>query len=239
MNEEILDLQSARKTRRLEIENSIADGFVDIDQKHHLLIWDSSRGREREFIFKSIREPTLLKIFLKIIDDDIIDQFIRNIDTGTLVMNKNRKWVLKLTKKNVYAILAYTIRIMGFQNRPTENRANYKPLRLALKEAQEHFKTLHSRGIKLGINKLEKLISLALLSGPLIDSISGKFQDLVFQVGESCAGDEKLFHFTGNSQDIRMILTKPDRVGLWFYELCAPLTYGGSYLLHTKLHHSN
>jgi hypothetical protein len=43
-------------------------------------------------------------------------------------------------------------------------------------------------------------------------------------------------HFTGNNGDIRLVITKPVTVGLWFYELCAPLSSGGSFLLRTKLH---
>jgi hypothetical protein len=35
---------------------------------------------------------------------------------------------------------------------------------------------------------------------------------------------------------MRLVPHKPGRIGLWFYELCAPLRYGGQYLLFTKLH---
>ena len=33
------------------------------------------------------------------------------------------------------------------------------------------------------------------------------------------AGDEKLFHFTGKSGDVRLVKSKPDQIGLWFYEI--------------------
>jgi hypothetical protein len=35
---------------------------------------------------------------------------------------------------------------------------------------------------------------------------------------------------------ILLDIRKPDKVGLGFYELCAPLSSGGSFLLRTKLH---
>ena len=39
--------------------------------------------------------------------------------------------------------------------------------------------------------------------------------------------------------DIRLCPNKPDKIGLWFYELCAPLCYGNAYLLWTTMHHSD
>jgi hypothetical protein len=51
-----------------------------------------------------------------------------------------------------------------------------------------------------------------------------------------------LIHFTGNSGDIRLVLSKPDRVGMWFHQLVIALsndTMHNSFLLHMKLHHAN
>ena len=39
-------------------------------------------------------------------------------------------------------------------------------------------------------------------------------------LGQYVAGDEKLFYFTGDSIIIRQVISKPDKIGLWFYELC-------------------
>jgi hypothetical protein len=58
-------------------------------------------------------------------------------------------------------------------------------------------------------------------------------------LGQYIAGDEKLFHFTGVSNMVKLILSKPDRIGLWFFELCVKLSTGKVYLLHTRLHHSD
>ena len=62
---------------------------------------------------------------------------------------------------------------------------------------------------------------------------------MVLKLGERVAGDEKLFHFTGNSIDIRLVPSKPGHIGLWFYELCCPLKTGKSYLLSAKLHENS
>ena len=52
-------------------------------------------------------------------------------------------------------------------------------------------------------------------------------------------GDEKLFHFTGDDGDIRLVISKPDRIGHWWYELCATLRTGHSFLLDTEMHSSS
>jgi hypothetical protein len=58
---------------------------------------------------------------------------------------------------------------------------------------------------------------------------------IFFPIGSICAGDEKLFHHTGGTKDIRFVPSKPARIGLWFYELAIPLSSGAQYLLYTKL----
>ncbi len=156
-----------------------------------------------------------------------------------LFYQKKHNWVLDLSPKSVYITLAIAIRIIGKQNKPLENNKMKRPLRTACKEAIDNFKTLYPSDFSVGLNQVEKLIGLPLLTHRLCPQISHKFQLLVHNVGESCCGDEKLFHFTGNSSDIRQVLTKPDRIGLWFYQLCAPLNCGKSFLLHVRLHQSH
>lgn len=62
------------------------------------------------------------------------------------------------------------------------------------------------------------------------------FQYLALNLGESVAGDDKIFHFTGNSQDIRLVSAKPRRIELWFYELCSTLRNDCKYMIFLKLH---
>lgn len=52
------------------------------------------------------------------------------------------------------------------------------------------------------------------------------------------AVDEKLFHFTGESANDRLVITKPDRIGLWFYEFCGHLDNDLPYMLYLKMHNS-
>ena len=69
--------------------------------------------------------------------------------------------------------------------------------------------------------------------------ISKNFANRVLFPGAVVAGDEKLFRFTGNSPNIVLVPAKPGRVGFWFYELCAKLSTGLSYMLKFSMKKSN
>jgi hypothetical protein len=161
---------------------------------------------------------------------------------GNLIVNADimKKSPTKRTANHylkLYMTLAISIRIIGLQQRPLQNRQNSRPLRDAIDEAYAHFLS-RDIDVSLGGKRVYySLVSVPLFTIEYTEDISSNFQKLVRRLGQFCAGDEKLFHFTGNSGDIRLVITKPDKVGFWFYELCAPLCYGGSFLLWTKLHH--
>jgi hypothetical protein len=52
------------------------------------------------------------------------------------------------------------------------------------------------------------------------------------------SGDEKLFHFTGLSGNVRLVISKPDRIGFWIYELCGRFANGWPFLLDVFMHNS-
>ncbi len=66
--------------------------------------------------------------------------------------------------------------------------------------------------------------------------LSINFQSILQSVGEVCAGDEKLFHFTGDSLLKRTVPDKPDKTGMWLYHLCVSLQERSSYLVNMRLH---
>lgn len=78
-----------------------------------------------------------------------------------------------------------------------------------------------------------------LLTEEYADDISKNFYNLVLSLGQFVAGDEKLWNFTGNSGNVRLCLSKPDRIGLWFYELCGIFSSGLPYLLKFSMHNSS
>eukprot|EP01031_Cornospumella_fuschlensis_P022521 gene22521-27490_t len=53
------------------------------------------------------------------------------------------------------------------------------------------------------------------------------------------AGDEKLFHFTGDSAFIRSVPSKPDAIGLWYFELACKIAGKDPYMWHIWLSESS
>jgi hypothetical protein len=170
---------------------------------------------------------------------DLINDIISKFEYEDLVMCYSKPWMLSPTISQILTLLAITIRIRGLRPVPQKNTKNMRPKRKAVEEAIEHFRGRYPLSPVPGIDMIEKLLSIPLVTSAHCEILSRNFQNLVFHLGESCAGDEKLFYFTGKSHDIRLVPHKPGRIGLWFYELCAPLRYGGQYLLFTKLHKNN
>jgi hypothetical protein len=190
-------------------------------------------------MFQTFRNVSFGSLFLTIVDHHLLQDILSRLPPNALLIRRSPPYVFKPSLKHLYLTLAISIRIIGLQNRPLKNRPHHRPLREAIKEALSHFSEIKPEAKSLGITLLEKLVSLPLFTAPIYEHLSLNFQKLVYQLGDSVAGDEKLFHFTGNSGDVRLVPNKPARIGLWFYQLCVQLPDGSSFLLWTRLHHSN
>jgi hypothetical protein len=57
-------------------------------------------------------------------------------------------------------------------------------------------------------------LTYCVFSNDFDPEICANYQNFVKSLGQFVAGDKKLIHFTGNSGDIRLVLSKPDRVGM-------------------------
>lgn len=162
--------------------------------------------------------------------------------------NDPQKWLYRTKPKNktinkgqfsiklIYKFLAICIRIQGLQNDPKESQHVQRPLRDAIVESIDFFRNKYPQNHwPPGATICEFLCSHYLITSAFFEKLSLNFQSIVLKLGQFVAGDEKLLRFTGNSGDIRLIITKPDRIGLWFYELCGSIANNRSYLLYTKM----
>ena len=86
---------------------------------------------------------------------------------------------------------------------------------------------------------IEVLLTRVTLKTKHANMLSDSFCSILSSIGQYCAGDEKLFGYCGDSYDSRKCATKPDKIGLWFYELCCTVVVQGvklPYLMHTFMH---
>lgn len=134
--------------------------------------------------------------------------------------------------KVIYTLFAIYITISGEQDRSNADQGNLRPLRAAVKETLDFFKAI---GPLKSLDTLEFLLPRYLIPIKLLGELSSNFRNIFRSIGRYICGDEKLYHFTGNSAYVRLVPSKPGRLGLWFYQLTCRLETGDPFLLSFKL----
>lgn len=108
----------------------------------------------------------------------------------------------------LYTYFAVYMFICAEQNAPKENRKVRDPLRKAITKAVEHFRGRFPYNRIPSHSLLIRFWARFFFPSSIWPSICQNFQNLLFN----------LLHFTGDSAFIRLVPSKPDRVGLWFFE---------------------
>lgn len=175
---------------------------------------------------------TIFKTFLPSLT---IEKILDQLRSEDLIISFTHLWHHIPTIQEIYIVLAIAIRIQGLHIVPQKIAKKRNPLREAIMEAKNHFEKLCPSIHITGVNIISKSLALSLFNATMFEEISNNFQSSVIQLGEACAGDEKLFHFTGKTRDIRLVPCKPGRIGLWNYQLCVPMRNGGQFLLYTRM----
>ena len=185
------------------------------------------------------RNITLLDIFLTFVNPKLVCNIVnaaQRTNINTWLVDGGRKKVLP-SLRNLYLMYAVKVRVFGLQNKPIESVKNSRPQRENI-EAYRYFDEnfeLADDMEHLKISKMEKLFTVIKISAEHLDELSSYFQSVIKEPGESAAGDEKLFHTTGNSGNIVQCQSKPDRIGLWFYQLCIRFKVGLPFVLWFRL----
>lgn len=227
LRETLAEVNTRRTKRVIVSQNNPEIGWEGMDNKKFIYM-HTEIAKESAFpIFKArptaAAPITLLSIFLAIINESLIQNMLLKIQT----VNPN-VWTIgygkhvKISTKLIYLMYAVKIRIIGLQNKSTENEAKQRPLRDSVTEALCHFNDISSgfvspvRNCVYPCDKMERMMSRLKLDETHFAELSLNFQSLLTCPGEFVAGDEKLLHYTGNSGDIMKVPSKPDTIGLWF-----------------------
>ena len=118
---------------------------------------------------------------------------------------------------------------------PVQCRSHCSPLVSSIEEARIYFRELYPNDYPCNTKAMGKLFSHFLISHGFYENLSICFRGLLRNLGSSVSGDEKLFHFTGNSCYIKFVPSKPSRIGLWMYQLVAQLSNGIPILIHMRM----
>jgi hypothetical protein len=164
----------------------------------------------------------LVTIFLQLLPPDLIHCIITAMNSHNSLWNH-----LDATKKcgksvkSIYQMITIKIRIQGLQNRPLNGRNNSRPIRTAVLETRDYF--VNKGYILQDRARIEKLLAVFLLTYEWFDALSRNFHSIVREIGEYVAGDEKLLKYHGDAGDIIACPSKPDKIGLWFYQMVGKL----------------
>jgi len=211
-----------------------------VDPKKERFDFDE-RKTASDYIVFNTRKTTAVKLFNTFLDESLLKEMW---DAGN--SDGLNTWSFEGGDRTVNAglfdvpflhrVLAIKVYIYGLGQLSNDMKAGGRPLRNVIERARAHFtQTFPDAEPPPGIKVCEHMLTHFLLSHHFTDHLCENFRSIVKEVGEYVAGDEKLFYFTGNSGNIRLVITKPGRIGLWFYELCGAIDRYKSYLLDLKL----
>lgn len=215
--------------------------------------WATVDYSETRFVVRPIHEDkarfvatytTLSQMFLSYFTDEVLraiwDHYPRD-HWAYAKANGHFAAISKgaFNKALIVKYMAVYIRIMGIQDAPKENRNNKDALRKAVSESVDYFESNYGNHPGHSFSTILKLFSKFHVPVELSERLSLEFENKLDVLGRALACDEKLLHFTGDTGWIRLVQTKPDRIGLWFYEACVTLSNGLPYLVHAWLSTTN
>ena len=240
VEERAAQTEAAQIARRIRLETNPEIGWMDVEPKTTNFNYPLLTP-ERSFptlIYRS--QPSLLIIFLRFMPPLLVKRIMDDLPEKSWVLRQSRQGQIYPRVSTIYKCIAIYIRIQGLQNKSSESHPIRNPLKTAISEARHHFDTTFNNQRTEcktpGNDVIEKVFANFLITKNYFKDLSANFQSIIVELGQYVAGDEKLFRFTGNSNLVRMVPHKPDKVGLWYYELVCRLRTGQPYLLYFRLH---
>lgn len=198
-------------------------------------------SRPCSFILFKFRSTTSLQLFLTYFNASLLyniwEAGLREVPSRWSYKNDTRSIAAnQFDLKLLYHFLAIKVYIQGAQVPISEAQpGSGRNLRDAVVESNNFFSSVYPESRPICTDIIEHLLAHFLITGNHVAELCVNFRSIVKEVGEAVVGDEKLFHFTGKSGNLRLMIKKPARIGLWFYELVGAIDESKSYLLDVKL----
>ena len=214
-------------------------GWTDVEKGRECFVMKEKDGMKQwGSIFMPRSKHDLTDIWKKFVPKETLDKLIKEFNEAKNVIGSRKckngaaryDKHLILDKRKALQAFAVYIYICAKQAKPSEARKNGRFRRIQSMQALQFFRSKRPDVDKekiSGIQTTEVLLSRMLFTMDYTEELSKNFRSVVDSVGQHAAGDEKLFHFTGDSPFIRLVPAKPGKVGLWFYELCCKIVADG------------
>lgn len=174
---------------------------------------------------------------MRFITLEFLERLVQHVhDSGDSFYSASHKGTIKLTPSRLYQFIAVYLCVQALQNKSKESNKVTDPQRKNLAEASTYFFKKFPDMPQLGTTTAEVFLSKLVMDKDDEQYLSAQFLSVVDSLGQWVAGDEKLFKFAGRSTILRLVPKKPDKLGIWNYELCGRLRDGSSYLLYVRSH---
>jgi hypothetical protein len=237
--EENLDFLRQSRVKKVKIGK-----LTDFGWEHMNLKQDDfalpSLPRENSFTTVNFQKrATKLDIFLQQLPVALVDKMFSAKSREDFAYSKGHRGqaIWFPNNRERYQYIASRVRIQALQQKPKESNKKHNPLRDQFALASQHFKEKFGADKGMGINKYENLNSNFTFKVELEKDLNEALLSLVNNIGLHAAGDEKVFHFTGNAGHTRKVDSKKE-IGLWIYEMCVMLSCGLPILIFLKCHNS-
>lgn len=218
-------------TRQLRAEEAQTEGWKFLDKTKETCSMTPTLFVQDQAILKNRgQQLSRIEIWNRIITFELIQEKIDSTPKETWCLGRSK--FFSPTKKMILEAFAVYLRIQGLYEVPHLCRRRDRPLEEAVHKARLHF------GCSAPIHNSKyilKILGHFLFDHHWYEAVSRNCQGLLRSVGRFVSGDEKLFHFTGDSPYIMCVPSKPSRTGLWIYELACQLENGLPFLLHFQM----
>ncbi len=234
-----MQLNRAKKKARIEVGKKEQARFLNVNLEVDTFKMKSWPLPEHHATINPDVGTSHLDIFLNIVTSDVLfaawDSYHLchwKYSEGTIFGGKyNEKWL--------YIDFALYIFITGQQNAPKESETQENPRKTATQKAHDYLSS-KGNGAKIpSVGTFDKLFGRFHLRYQQFSAISKRFRACLRHVGRVMCGDEKLLYFTGDSGFIRLVPSKPDKIGLWFFENCVVLKGKLPFLIYARLSNAN
>ena len=192
---------------------------------------------------------TLLQIFLFFINPGVISSLLAQYPSGLYLGSRGsgQSRMLRVNERYLLQALAVYLFITAKHETTTQVTSADKFLEGKIRDAIGEMHKLtpgHEATEILGFKNVCQIIARYLITPKITKNICANFCAFLFSPGQDVALDEKLDYYTGKDNlNVRQVLTKKARIGLWFYELCCRVkcTFtGGSktlpFLMYVHMH---
>jgi hypothetical protein len=234
-----------RVQRRERIERVLAEGWEPLPdpQVFHLRLL----GTQSEYAQLINLNFSPLGLLLHYLPEAFVKHILDNIPAQIWIREQRSggsTHVHNPTVKDIYQCLAMYIKMIGDQL-PTAQMIGPHNIDAAGKYRERvdgirNWLRMNTGIIPPGSSKSVCILAnFQITSGDYYRTLSENFNTALIRLGAYAAGDEKLLHFTGKTCNIMKVISKPDRVGIWFYELAVRLPDNHGYLINIRVNDFN